>query len=82
MFADVAGEMLEAKCRYIGSGTLAENIDAVSVPANVVPLLAEARDPVLRETLRDLGCAQSFRRDVYRKGTAPMPEAGFRSRRS
>jgi SAM-dependent methyltransferase len=73
MFAEVAGEMLEAKCRYIGSATLAENIDTVSVPANVAPLLAEARDPILRETLRDIGCAQSFRRDLYRKGAAPMP---------
>ena len=73
MFADVAGAMLEAKCRYIGSATLAENIDTVSVPANVAPILAETRDPYLRETLRDLGCAQAFRRDLYRKGMAPMP---------
>ncbi len=73
MFADVAGEMLEAKCRYIGSATLPENIDAVSVSAGVAPLLAETRDPVLRETLRDIGCAQSFRRDLYRKGGVPMP---------
>jgi SAM-dependent methyltransferase len=73
MFADLAGAMLEAKCRYIGSATLAENIDTVSVPTGVAPLLAETRDPVLRETLRDIGCAQSFRRDLYRKGVAPMP---------
>jgi SAM-dependent methyltransferase len=73
MFTDVAGSMLEAKCRFIGSATLAENIDTVSVPANVAPILAETRDPYLRETLRDLGCAQAFRRDLYRKGTAPMP---------
>src|SRR5262249_38906685 len=75
MFADVAGAMLEGKCRYIGSATLAENIDTVSVPANVAPILAETRDPFLRETLRDLGCAQGFRRDLYRKGIAPMPAA-------
>jgi SAM-dependent methyltransferase len=75
MFTEVAGEMLEAKCRYIGSATLAENIDTVSVPPNVVPILAETRDPYLRETLRDLGCAQTFRRDLYRKGIAPMPAA-------
>ena len=53
MFADVAGEMLEAKCRFIGSATLAENIDTVAVPANVAPIMAETRDPYLRETLRD-----------------------------
>ena len=72
MFADVAGEMLEAKCRYIGSATLAENIDTFTVPANVAPMLAEARDPVMRETIRDFSCAQTFRRDVYRKGTIPV----------
>jgi SAM-dependent methyltransferase len=73
MFADIAGEMAEAKCRFIGSATLVENIDTVAVPANVSPILAETRDLYLRETLRDLGCAQGFRRDVYRKGIAPMP---------
>ncbi len=75
MSADVAGEMLEAKCRYIGSATLAENIDTVSVPPNMTPILGETRDPYLRETLRDIGCAQSFRRDLFRKGIAPLPAA-------
>lgn len=75
MFADIAGEMLEAKCRFIGSATLAENIDTVSVPSNIAPMLAETRDPILRETLRDLGCNQAFRRDIYRKGMVPMPAA-------
>ncbi len=73
MFADVAGAMAEAKCRYIGSATLAENIDTVSVPAGIAPILAETRDPILREALRDIGSAQTFRRDLYRKGVAPMP---------
>jgi SAM-dependent methyltransferase len=75
MFREVAAAMAEAKCRYIGSATLAENIDTVAVPASVAPILAEVRDPWLRETLRDLGCAQGFRRDVYRKGIAAMPAA-------
>lgn len=75
MFAEVAGEMADAKCRYIGSATLAENLDMVSVPRNVGAMLAEVRDPLLRETLRDIGCAQTFRRDLYRKGVAPLPAA-------
>jgi SAM-dependent methyltransferase len=75
MFADVAGEMQRAKCGYIGSATLSENIDAVSVPAGMVPLLNEAHDPILRETLRDFGSAQGFRRDLYRRGVQPMPLA-------
>ena len=72
MFADVADAMVDAKCRYIGSATLAETIDAVSVPAGVQPLLAEAHDQRLRETLRDFGSAQGFRRDLYRRGTPPL----------
>lgn len=76
MFADVAGPMADAKCAYIGSATLAENIDLIGVPAGVQPLIAEAKDLRLRETLRDFGSAQSFRRDIYRRGTPalPMPE--------
>ncbi len=73
MFADVADAMAGAKCTYIGSATLAENIDAVGVPAGVRPLLAETRDMRLRETLRDFGSAQSFRRDIYRRGTPLLP---------
>ena len=76
MFADVADAMAGAKCTYIGSATLAENIDAVGVPAGMLPLLAEAKDLRLRETLRDFGAGQPFRRDLYRRGTPvlPMPE--------
>ncbi len=73
MFADVADAMASVKCRYIGSATLAENIDAVSVRPGLQPLLAEAHDQRLRETLRDFGSAQGFRRDLYRRGTPPLP---------
>ncbi len=73
MFAEVAAEMHEAKCSFIGSATLTENIDAASVPPGMAQLMAEAKDPSLRETLRDFACAQSFRRDLYRRGLAPMP---------
>jgi hypothetical protein len=76
MFADVADAMEGAKCTYIGSATLAENIDAISVPPGVQPMMAEARDRRLRETLRDFGSGQAFRRDIYRRGAPalPMPE--------
>lgn len=72
MFADVADALAEAKCRFVGSATLAENIDATSVPAGLIPLLAEARDQRLRETLRDIGSSQAFRRDIYRRGVSPV----------
>ncbi len=75
MFADVANAMTDAKCGFIGSATLSENIDAVAVPAGVAPLMAEARSQVLRETLRDFGAGQGFRRDLYRRGVPPMSMA-------
>jgi hypothetical protein len=75
MFADVADRMAEVKCNYIGSATLAENIDTVSLPPGMISLVAQTRDPVLRETLRDFARAQSFRRDIYRRGTLPVPQA-------
>lgn len=72
MFVDVLDAMTEAKCSYIGSATLTDNIDTISGPPGIAPLLNAARDLRLRETLRDVGAAQNFRRDLYRRGTAPL----------
>jgi SAM-dependent methyltransferase len=71
-FAEMAASMDEARCTYVGSATFTDNIDAASVPAGVLPILAEQRDPVLRETVRDMGSGQGFRRDIYRRGLAPL----------
>ena len=79
MFADVATGMAEAKCGFIGSATLSENIDAVAVPAGVAPMMAEARSQILKETLRDFGAGQGFRRDLYRRGVPPMSMAEHHS---
>jgi SAM-dependent methyltransferase len=75
MSYQVIEEMGEAKCSFIGSATLSDNIDAVAVPQGVAPLLAEAREVMLRETVRDIGSAQGFRRDLYRRGIAPLAPA-------
>ena len=72
MFGDVSRALGDVKCQYIGSATLADNIDAVSVPPGVQPLLAEAPDLIARETMRDIGTAQLFRRDLYRRGAPPL----------
>jgi hypothetical protein len=67
--------MEAVKCSYIGSATLAENVDPVSVPPGMAGLVAQATSPMLRETLRDFGLAKGFRRDIYRRGLLPMPVA-------
>jgi SAM-dependent methyltransferase len=73
MFADVAEAMADTKCSFIGSATLSENIDALAAPATMVPLLAEMPDQVLHQTVRDFASAQSFRRDVFRRGRSQLP---------
>jgi SAM-dependent methyltransferase len=73
MFADVAEAMSETKAIYIGSATPMENIDAAAVPANIQPLLTSMGDAGVRETIRDLASAKTFRRDLWRKGGEPLP---------
>jgi len=68
-FVQVADVMADAKCGYIGSATLVENIDAVAVPPTMGKLLAGVSDPRLKEMMRDFAANKSFRRDLYRRGT-------------
>ncbi len=72
MFPDVAAWMSGAKCSFIGSATLTENIDVVSVPQSMQELVRHTADPVLRETVRDFAGAKGFRRDIYRRGVPAM----------
>ncbi|OJY64130.1 MAG: hypothetical protein BGP12_16525 [Rhodospirillales bacterium 70-18] len=71
----VSADMEEARCGFIGSATLVDNMDAVAVPPGVGKVIARTGDPVTRELLRDLGAARAFRRDLYRRGT-DQPLAG------
>jgi len=64
---DVAHDLSSAKCEYIGSATLSDNIHStLSEPARQI--MASITDTGLRETVRDLMVNQSFRRDVFVKG--------------
>jgi hypothetical protein len=74
-FDAVARDMAEVKCGFIGSATLLENIDALSVPPNMATTLAQTHDMRIKEVLRDLGASRTFRRDLYRRGT-DKPLAG------
>jgi len=73
-FDAVARDMDEAKCGFIGSATLLENLDAFSVPPAMVPILSRTADLRVREAIRDFGSARMFRRDLYRRGSEkPLP---------
>jgi SAM-dependent methyltransferase len=71
----VAADLETAKCTFIGSASLADNMDLVSVPTPMLDLLRETRDPRLKEVIRDVGSAQGFRRDIFRRGANPPSQA-------
>ncbi|PHK95269.1 SAM-dependent methyltransferase [Pseudoroseomonas rhizosphaerae] len=70
--ADMMERFGGAGCVYRGSATPLDNIDAVSLPAAMRPLLKDIADPVLLETARDFCRNQSLRRDLYQRGGAPL----------
>ena len=78
--ADVARELAGAKLDFAGPAVPMEQMDDLSLPPEAMPLLAEARDPAYRETLRDLLTNRAFRRDLFVKGAERLTAAERRDR--
>jgi SAM-dependent methyltransferase len=73
-FVDVASQMATVGLSYAASATLTENLDQCAVPTDVLPLLKQTADPILREMMRDFGANKQFRRDVYTRGSAQFTD--------
>ncbi|MET0723574.1 MAG: class I SAM-dependent methyltransferase [Tardiphaga sp.] len=71
-FSEVAALLGGAGLSYAASANLIENVDALGMPAAALPLLAQAEDPVLRETLRDFAVNRFFRRDLFSRADHPL----------
>lgn len=71
-FADVAAMFAEAKASFVGSATLAENMDGVSIPEKVRARVSSEQDPIFRETLRDFVSNKQFRRDLFARGVSDL----------
>jgi SAM-dependent methyltransferase len=74
-FSEVAEHLTEAKLGFAASANLLDHIDLVNLTPAQQALLAESRHPVLTESLRDFLVNQQFRRDLWVKGTRPLPTA-------
>jgi hypothetical protein len=61
-----------AKLSFVGSATLAENIDAISIPEKIRPRLEQTGDAIFRELLRDFASNRGFRRDLFARGSGPL----------
>ena len=77
-FSEVAARLAEAKLAFVASATLTENFDSYTVPKDLQPLVAQATDPIMRETLRDFAGNRRFRRDLFARGTAMLTTAEHR----
>lgn len=69
--SDVIQDFAIAGCEYAGSASLLDNIDAVSIPSGIQPLLAsmqrQGAGVAQLETARDIARNQNQRRDIYQK---------------
>lgn len=72
-FADVVAELAEAKLTFVGSAHFLDHVDAINLTESQIALLAEEKDPIRREALRDFLVNQQFRRDLFVKGPLPAP---------
>jgi hypothetical protein len=64
----MADDCAQSKLAYLGSATLVENVDKLSLPAALHELFEAESDPVLRQTILDFASNKGFRRDIYQKG--------------
>lgn len=69
---DVASEFENARLTYVGSATLSENIDSVSIPSGLQSVIQAESDVAWRETLKDFARNQVFRRDVFLRGASRL----------
>lgn len=65
--ADVHRIVAQAQMTYIGSADGFENMDSLSVPGNVQPLLAGLPTPALREAVKDMARDQHQRLDLFQR---------------
>jgi SAM-dependent methyltransferase len=77
-FAVVADMLDQAKLSFVGSATIAENLDQYAVPEALRETIAGIQDPTLRETMRDYASNRRFRRDIFARGRTPLTHAEHR----
>ncbi len=71
--ADVAAALEDARCDYVGSASLDENLARLSLSEAQMALWAQAPDARARELVFDLCVPRPFRRDLYVRGLRRVP---------
>src|SRR5262249_1050279 len=63
-----------AKVSFAGSADLIDYVEQANLSEQGRMLLTEVKNPILRETIRDLLVNQNFRRDIFIKGGRRLSE--------
>jgi len=71
-FREVAKSLGTAQLGFIGSIRLLDKVDDLHLTSDGLKILAEIKDPLFRETIRDYLVNQEFRCDVFIKGPKYM----------
>ena len=59
---------------YLGSANALDNLDSLSIPGAMQPLLSKAPSPALRERLKDLARNQHQRNDLFQRTPTPLAQ--------
>lgn len=71
-FDQVAEELKPAKLTYVGTASLGDLYLTSFMPPKFKEILNHYTDPIVQEVMIDVLTNQSFRRDVFSRGAAPM----------
>lgn len=71
---DVHQSVAQAGVTYIGSASAFDNLDSLSIPGGVQPLLAKLASPALRETVKDLARNQHQRSDLFQRAPVRLAQ--------
>ena len=71
-FDEVANELANAKLNYVGTASIADIYAPQLLPQNRKDILAQYQSPIVRQVMFDVLVNQSFRRDIFARGSQQM----------
>jgi len=72
---DVHHLLAQARVTYLGSANALENLDNLSVPGGIQPLLSSLSSPALRERVKDISRNQHQRCDLFQRAPVVLKPA-------
>ena len=63
--ADVSRDLSQAKLQYVAPVNIADQLDPLNLTSRQQHILNQVRDPIRKESLRDLIVYQDFRREGH-----------------